>query len=109
MRFLVDAQLPPALARKLAELGQQADHVQDLKLAASADRIIWQTAIDLNAVIMTKDVDFVRIGSERIGPQVVWLRLGNVGKIELLSTITRSLPQILQALEAGERIIEVHS
>lgn len=41
MRFLVDAQLPPALARWLASQGHQADHVGDLGLAAAMDRVIW--------------------------------------------------------------------
>jgi predicted nuclease of predicted toxin-antitoxin system len=33
MRFLVDAQLPPALARWLAEKGHDARHVADVGLA----------------------------------------------------------------------------
>ena len=107
MRFLVDAQLPPALARKLVELGQQADHVQDLGLEASSDRTIWKTATELNAVIITKDEDFVRIGTERIGPQVIWLRIGNIGRRALLEKISKLLPQILDGLAGGEKIIEI--
>jgi len=30
MKFIVDAQLPPALARWLCEQGHQAEHVQDV-------------------------------------------------------------------------------
>ena len=67
MRFLVDAQLPPALARKLVELGQQADHVQDLGLEASSDRTIWKTATEQNntgfEVEMSTDAtNFTKLG-----------------------------------------------
>lgn len=41
MRFLVDAQLPPALARWLSAQGCPADHVADLGMEASRDRVIW--------------------------------------------------------------------
>lgn len=34
MRFLVDAQLPPALARKLEALGHVAEHVADQGMAS---------------------------------------------------------------------------
>ncbi|MGO9770916.1 MAG: DUF5615 family PIN-like protein [Roseiarcus sp.] len=37
MRFLVDAQLPPALARRLAEPGHEAERVADRQLAAASD------------------------------------------------------------------------
>ena len=44
MRFLVDAQLPPALARWITEHGRDATHVADCGLAAADDRVIWQHA-----------------------------------------------------------------
>lgn len=34
MRFIVDAQLPPALARMLAEHGHEVQHVVDLNFQA---------------------------------------------------------------------------
>ena len=38
MRFLIDAQLPPALARWITEHGHEAEHVLDCGLAeASVD------------------------------------------------------------------------
>ena len=39
MRFLVDAQLAPALARWLAGRGHTAKHVADLGMAGASDRI----------------------------------------------------------------------
>lgn len=58
MRFLVDAQLPPALARWLADQGQPARHVYDLGLATADDREIWDVALATGAVVVTKDEDF---------------------------------------------------
>jgi predicted nuclease of predicted toxin-antitoxin system len=40
VRFLVDAQLPPALARKLAGRDHVAEHVADVGLLAAADSAI---------------------------------------------------------------------
>jgi transcriptional regulator with XRE-family HTH domain len=44
MRFLVDAQLPPALARWLAAQGHEAEHVSDCGLAQAADPAVWDYA-----------------------------------------------------------------
>lgn len=37
MRFLVDAQLPPALARWLVERSHEAEHVFDLGMIKASD------------------------------------------------------------------------
>lgn len=80
MRFLVDAQLPPALARELARAGHQADHVIDIGPPDATDEELWLWAAQHAAVIITKDEDFASMvllagaGS----PAVVWVRTGNV-------------------------------
>jgi predicted nuclease of predicted toxin-antitoxin system len=40
MRFLVDAQLPPALARWLSEQGHEAEHLLDIDSLQASDREI---------------------------------------------------------------------
>lgn len=45
MRFLVDAQLPPALARWMVEQGHEASHVVDHGLGEASDASIWAAAI----------------------------------------------------------------
>jgi predicted nuclease of predicted toxin-antitoxin system len=107
MRFLVDAQLPPALAWRLKELGHEAEHVYDIGMHAASDLAIWRKAAEIGAVIVTKDEDFVQIGKSSIGPKVVWLRLGNVSRKALLAKISEFLPQILEAIEGGECVIEI--
>ena len=44
MRFVVDAQLPPALAYLLAAHGHQAEHVADIGLRDADDSPIWTYA-----------------------------------------------------------------
>ena len=58
MNFLVDAQLPPGLARWLAEQGHTAQHVDKLGLGDAGDVTIWNHALSINAIIVTKDEDF---------------------------------------------------
>ena len=44
MRFLVDNQLPAALAAWLRQQGHEAEHVLDFQLAQAKDNPIWQHA-----------------------------------------------------------------
>jgi predicted nuclease of predicted toxin-antitoxin system len=78
MRFLVDAQSPPALARWLAAKGHEAEHVADRGMQAASDATIWDCAIASSAAIVTKDEDFAqRKALIDSGPVVVWIRLPN--------------------------------
>jgi predicted nuclease of predicted toxin-antitoxin system len=108
VRFLVDAQLPPALARLLSGLGYDASHVFDLGEVAMADRAIWKYAIEHDAVIVTKDNDFKVMASNMPGgARVVPIGLGNTRNRILTMRISAILPQIIRALESGERLVEV--
>lgn len=81
MRFIVDAQLPPALARMLVDLGHEAQHVVDVNLQAVDDSVIWDFALDYAAVLLTKDDDFPHRFHQSVHtPVVVWLRVGNVSR-----------------------------
>ena len=110
MRFLVDAQLPPALARWLAQQGHTAEHVRDVGLESSSDSDLWLYADHHDAVIVSKDEDFVRLaGSREKGVRVLWLRIGNSTRRELLQWLQRAWPRISAALDADEQVIEVVS
>ena len=62
MRFLLDAQLPPALVGWLTACGHEAEHVGDRKMQTSSDAAIWDYALATSAVIVTKDEDFAAQG-----------------------------------------------
>jgi predicted nuclease of predicted toxin-antitoxin system len=107
MRFLVDAQLPPALARWIAAKGHDAQHVAEFGMAGAPDRAIWDKASALTSVIVSKDEDFIQLSRAGGGPQIVWVTSGNTSKRALLEMMEKIFPQIVAALEAGERIVEV--
>ena len=108
MRFLVDAQLPPALARRIIALGHQGEHVVDCGMTAAADDVIWRYAANVGAVIVTKDEDFaVRRTMLELGPSVVWVRIGNTRHPEMLRRFEDAFPAVLTALEQGETLIEL--
>jgi predicted nuclease of predicted toxin-antitoxin system len=108
MRFLVDAQLPPALARWLAANGHTAEHVAARHMEAAADATIWDHALQEGAIIITKDEDFaLRKALNDAGPAMVWIRLPNTRRRELLARFASVLPDVLSALERGETLIEV--
>jgi predicted nuclease of predicted toxin-antitoxin system len=58
MIFLVDAQLPPAVARWLSAKGYEAYHVSDVGMQRATDDEIWDFAADKRYVVITKDEDF---------------------------------------------------
>jgi predicted nuclease of predicted toxin-antitoxin system len=75
VNFLVDAQLPPGLARWLSNLGHSAQHVNDVGLAGAEDSVIWNHALGVDVIIVTKDEDFAeRTARTAVGPVIVWLR-----------------------------------
>ncbi|KXS33494.1 MAG: Uncharacterized protein AWT59_0375 [Candidatus Gallionella acididurans] len=108
MRFLVDAQLPPALARFLNDAGHQAEHVYDIGMGTASNRAIWNYALQNNATIITKDEDFVSLISVQSGtPSVIWVRVGNTGKQALLNWIEPMMERIVAEIESGEKLIEI--
>ncbi len=111
MFFVVDAQLPPALARWLEGRGHKAKHVWEIGLIGANDAEIWKYALSAKAVLLTKDEDFsVRAAtatSAGEGPPVVWIRIGNTANRALLNRLSALWPDIERALERKEKLIEV--
>jgi predicted nuclease of predicted toxin-antitoxin system len=108
VRFLVDAQLPPALAHWLAEHGHAAEHLFDLGMAGAEDKAIWAYAVEVRAVIVTKDEDFAeRRARTGDGPSIVWVRVGNTSRRDLLAWFRFRLPTVVEALDRGETLIEI--
>lgn len=108
MKFLVDNQLPEALARFLNERGHQAMHVLDLRLDEATDLQIWSHAAQNDSVLVSKDEDFLHLAN-RLGEtgKLAWVRTGNCRKRVLLEAFERALPLVIQAFEEGYRVVEV--
>ena len=108
MKFLIDAQLPPALARWLRELGHEALPVREVGLREANDSAICEYALQNSAIILTKDEDFADLArGAKESPVVVWLRVGNSSNKELLEWMTPRISGIVQLIEQGGRTIEV--
>jgi predicted nuclease of predicted toxin-antitoxin system len=108
VKFLVDAQLPPALAGLFCELGQEAVAVREVGLREAEDGAIWQYALDHGVVIVTKDEDFPdRSLRSSFSPTIVWLRIGNCSNRALFAWFRPLWPEIERRLQAGDRFIEV--
>jgi len=77
-------------------------------LSRASDSAIWAHALQTGSVIVTKDEDFAqRKGFDPTGPAVLWIRIRNTRRREILSQIERAWPRVIDALLAGERLVEV--
>jgi len=108
MRFLVDAQLPPALAKWIAGNGHSATAVRDQGLRDSDDGSIANFANASDWVVVTKDEDIVELALDnKEGPRVVWLRIGNSTNRVLFAWLEPLWPEVIRRLQEGQRVIEV--
>ena len=108
MKFIVDAQLPPDLADWIASRGHEAAHVYHLGFADEPDGAIWKTALASGAIVLTKDRAFVEwAGVRRPAPQVVWVRIGNVGNASLTVRIEAVWDRVVADLSAGAQVVKI--
>lgn len=105
MKFLIDAQLPPALCMWLRERNHGATHVADLAMAGATDDAIAAHAPQSELILISKDEDFVTLRlPDRFA--LVWLRCGNASNSALLAWFDRRWGQIDALLSGGERLVE---
>jgi predicted nuclease of predicted toxin-antitoxin system len=108
VKFLVDNQLPAALARWLTAKGYDAIHVLDRGLGRECDGELWKLAKEEDRILVSKDEDFLALAL-RPGDEgrLLWLRLGNCRKHALLAALERSWPAMVEALGEGQQVVEV--
>ncbi|MDF7776942.1 DUF5615 family PIN-like protein [Sphingomonas sp. AOB5] len=106
MKFLIDAQLPPALCGWLRERGHEAVHVFEIGMAAASDVEIATRAEADGAVLVSKDEDFVTL---RLPDRFVfvWMRCGNATDRALVAWLEMRWEQVEALFESGERFVEV--
>ena len=110
MKLRLDAQLSPALAEWMTvTFGTDTRSVRDLGLRDADDPEIFQAARADEAVVMTKDSDFVEL-VERLGspPQVLWVTCGNTANARLKQILVKCFPQAIQWLQQGEPVVEIN-
>ena len=108
MRFLVDNQLPLALAQCLRAHGYDCSHVFEAGLEFADDLTIWKRCLAERRIVISKDEDFVYLAN-RPGDTglVIWVRLGNCRNPVLLHAFDDAVPNLDAAFRAGERIVEI--
>lgn len=106
MNFLIDAQLPRRLARRLREAGHDALHTLDLPGGnRTPDAEINAIALRENRAVITKDADFVNTFLLLGQPgKLVLVSTGNITNAELESLLLPNIPAIVAALQANSYV-----
>ncbi len=111
MTIWVDAQLSPCTARWIAaNFPVAAAPLRDLGLRDAGDAEIFAAARIADAIVVTKDIDFVHL-LEREGspPKILWLTCGNTSERALQQILSRHLTTALALLAGGEDLVEIGS
>lgn len=111
MTIWVDAQMSPAIAAWISSnFAVNAVAVRDLGLRDAEDKEIFEAAGRVNAVVMTKDSDFISL-LDRLGapPRVIWVTCGNTPNARLKEILAKTLPKALELLRSGEALIEINA
>ena len=88
MKFWIDVQLSPALAPWLNDtFGVQAFSLEGSALQQASDKRIFSAAREVNAVVITKDQDFVHLLNQ-LGPPTTG-RLDNLVAIHQMRKCVR--------------------
>ena len=110
MKLWVDAQLSPMLAKWITEnfTTIEAVAVRDLGLRDAEDQVIFFSAREADATVMTKDSDFLEL-QKRLGvpPKIIWVTCGNTSNTRLKEILAASLRQACELLESGEILVEI--
>ena len=107
MRFLLDMNLPPAMAQWVRSQGHDAVHVRDLGLEHLPDREVFGHAAGDGRIVVTFDLDFGEIvGLARAtGSGVVLLRLRFTRQHHLRERLQAAIAEAAAALQAGAIVV----
>lgn len=108
MKFLVDNQLPRALATWIAAKGIETRHVLELNLDEASDHFLWKYAAERGFVLVTKDEDFSLFHLLRQeSVSIVWVRLGNCRNSALIERFEAIWETLIERIEKGDLLIEI--
>lgn len=110
MTIWIDAQMSPAIAEWITRnFSVKAVALREIGLRDATDHDIFFAARSLtDAVVMTKDADFLRLlESHGVPPQVIWVTCGNTSNARLKQLLTATLSEALKMLDDGESMVEI--
>jgi predicted nuclease of predicted toxin-antitoxin system len=107
VKFFVDTQLPPLLAKFLTEKQFDAIHTSDFPDGhLLQDSEIVRIAIADNRIVITKDSDFLdNYLLKGAPPKILLLKLGNISNRDLLYAIDLYLQQIVTQFETQADVV----
>lgn len=95
MRLLFDENLSPKLPRLLEAIFPNSVHARDCGLLGKTDDDVWAYARAHGFTIISKDSDFQQRSLLYGGPpKVIWLRIGNCSRNQLVELITTRMREI---------------
>jgi predicted nuclease of predicted toxin-antitoxin system len=109
MTVWIDAQLSPAIAVWIeSNFNIKTTALRDVGLRDAEDEEIFAAAKKANAIVMTKDSDFVSL-LDRFGspPRIIWLTCGNTSNSNLKIILSKTLRDAIDLLNRGEEIVEI--
>lgn len=105
---MVDQNLPRRLVDLLTSLGHEAVHVKTLRMTAAPDPAIWQHAMANDAIVVSKDSDFLAFDrSPGAGARLLLLHVGNVSNTTLVQRLLECWPSVVDRFGGGDRLVEL--
>ena len=107
MRFLLDMNLPPAVAEWLQSKGHDAAHIREIGLGHLPDREVFARAAEEGRIVVTFDLDFGEIAglAGATGATVLLLRLRLAHQDYLHQRLQATIVEAADALEAGATVV----
>lgn len=108
MKFLLDQNQSPHMARQLADAGHDTVHVRDLELATAPDEVVLEAARDRGRVLVSADTDFADhlAATAATGPSILLLRRQqNRRSREIADLILANLDAVADDLSTGAVVV----
>lgn len=98
MKFLLDAQLPKRLAIQFQQAGLESTHTLQLPDGnRTRDQTLIRLSIENQAILITKDSDFVESFLLKQEPwKLLLVSTGNISNDELLTLFERNIEQLVE-------------
>ncbi|ACF43945.1 DUF5615 family PIN-like protein [Pelodictyon phaeoclathratiforme] len=110
MIIWIDAQLSPSIAAWINRSypNIQAQSLRSLDLQRADDLAIFDAAKHTEAVIKSKDSDFLKL-VDQFGtpPQIIWITCGNTSNNRMRAVLEKSLEKAVELIRSGEPIVEI--
>ena len=109
MTIWIDSQLSPAIVFWIEDnFSVKAFALRDLGLRDAEDEEIFREAQKADAIVITKDSDFVAL-LDRFGApsKIIWLTCVNTSNANLKIILSKTLRDAIDLLNRGEEIVEI--